>query len=188
MEEKEILRDLVIDSLNLSRKLIRELTELKLNKNKVYQSCINDYCMKQYKLFKYVKNMDCSTLDDLKLRRYILNIARSYLKVLYTKYLDMIELLYNRRYDEFESSSKKNNYKKRFSNGKFNLIKKLKLISKSFKIKKNKKDIKNLFFSLFDNSEKIINYDSELLNEYSRDFYDVAFLNKSSKILIDILE
>ena len=55
----------------------------------------------QYKLFKYVKNMECSTLDDLKLRRYILNIARSYLKVLYTKYLDMIELLYNRRYDEF---------------------------------------------------------------------------------------
>ena len=46
MEEKEILRDLVIDSLNLSRKLIRESTELKLNKNTVYQSCINDYCMK----------------------------------------------------------------------------------------------------------------------------------------------
>ena len=42
--------------------------------------------MKQDKLFKYVKNMDCSTLDDLKLRRYILNIARSYLKVQYTKY------------------------------------------------------------------------------------------------------
>ena len=88
--------------------------------------------MKQYKLFKYVKNMDCTTLDDLKLRRYILNIARSYLKVLYTKYLDMIELLYNRRYDDFESTSKNNNYKKRFSKGKFNLIKKLKLISKSF--------------------------------------------------------
>ena len=100
----------------------------------------------------------------------------------------MIELLYNRRYDDFESTSKKNNYKKRFSKGKFNLIKKLKLVSKSFEIKKNKKDIKNLFFSLFDNCEKIINYDSELLNEYSRDFYDVAFLNKSSKILIDILE
>ena len=30
MEEKEILRDLVIDSLNISRKLIRESTELKL--------------------------------------------------------------------------------------------------------------------------------------------------------------
>lgn len=49
MEEKEILRDLVIDSLNLNRKSIRESTELKLNKNTVYQSCINDYCMKQYK-------------------------------------------------------------------------------------------------------------------------------------------
>ena len=86
MEEKEILRNLIIDSLNLSRKLIIESTELKLNKNTVYERCINDYCMKQYKLFKYVKNMDCSTLDDLKLRRYILNIARSYLKVQYTKY------------------------------------------------------------------------------------------------------
>ena len=62
--------------------------------------------------------MKCSTLGDLKLRRYILNIARSYLKVLYTKYLDMIELLYNRRYDEFEITSKKNNFKKRFSKGK----------------------------------------------------------------------
>ena len=30
MEEKEILRDLAIDSLNISRKLIRESTELKL--------------------------------------------------------------------------------------------------------------------------------------------------------------
>ena len=90
MEEKEILRDLVIDSLNLSRKLIRESTELKLNKNTVYQSCINDYCMKQYKLFKYVKNMDCTTLDDLKLRRYILNIARSYLIILiYKKFLHL---------------------------------------------------------------------------------------------------
>ena len=42
MEEKEILRDLVIDSLNLSRKLIRESTKLKLNKSTVYQTCIND--------------------------------------------------------------------------------------------------------------------------------------------------
>ena len=137
MKEEEILSELFIDSLNLSRNLIRESTKLKLNKSTVYQTCINDYSMKQYKLFRYVKNMKCSTLDDLKLRRYILNIARSYLKVLYTKYLDMIELLYNRRYDEFESTSKKNNYKKRFSKGKFNLIKNRKLISKSFEIKKN---------------------------------------------------
>ena len=133
MEEKEILRDLVIDSLNLSRKLIRESTELKLNKNTVYQRCINDNCMKQYKLFKYVKNIECPTLDDLKFRRY----------------------------DEFESTSK-NNFKIRLVWE--SLIKKLKLITKSFEIKKNKKDIKNLFFSLF---------------VISRDFYNVEFLNKS---------
>ncbi|MBP3444955.1 MAG: hypothetical protein J6K23_03365 [Bacilli bacterium] len=118
MKEEEILSEPFIDSLNLSRKLIRESTKLKLNKSTVYQTCINDYSMKQYKLFRYIKNMKCSTLGDLKLRRYILNIARSYLKVLYTKYLDMIELLYNRRYDEFEITSKKNNFKKRFSKGK----------------------------------------------------------------------
>ena len=178
MKEEEILSEPFIDSLNLSRKLIRESTKLKLNKSTVYQTCINDYSMKQYKLFRYIKNMKCSTLGDLKLRRYILNIARSYLKVLYTKYLDMIELLYNRRYDEFESTSKKNNFKKRFSNGKFNLIKNRKLISKSFEIKKNKKKIKNLFFSIFNNCEKIIKYDSEILHEYSCDYYDIDFLYK----------
>ena len=91
MKEEEILSEPFIDSLNLSRKLIRESTKLKLNKSTVYQTCINDYSMKQYKLFRYIKNMKCSTLGDLKLRRYILNIARSYLKVLYTKYLDMNE-------------------------------------------------------------------------------------------------
>ena len=178
MKEEEILSELFIDSLNLSRILIRESTKLKLNKSTIYQMCINDYSMKQYKLFRHVKNMKCSTLDDLKLRRYILNIARSYLKVLYTKYLDMIELLYNRRYDEFESTSKKNNYKKRFSKGKFNLIKNRKLISKSFEIKKNNKYIKKLFHNIFENCEKVIKKDKKLLNKYSRDIYNLEFIKK----------
>ena len=42
MKEEEILSEPFIDSLNLSRKLIRESTKLKLNKSTVYQTCIND--------------------------------------------------------------------------------------------------------------------------------------------------
>lgn len=147
-KEKEIINNLCVDSLNLSRILIRESTKLKLNMSTLYQNCINNYGMKQYKLYKFVRDFNCSSLDDIKLRRYIIIIARSYDKVLYNKYLDMIELLYSRRYDEFESSSKKNNFKVRFSDIKYKFIRKIRLLYKSAEIKKNKRYIKNLFFNI----------------------------------------
>lgn len=187
-KEKEIINNLCTDSLNLSRVLIGESTKLKLNMNTLYQNSINNYVMKQHKLYKFVRDFNCSSLDDIKLRRYILIIARSYDKVLYNKYLDMIELLYNRRYDEFESSSKKNNFSNRFSKKKYKFIRKIRLLKKSSEIKKNKKYIKDLFFSIFDNCDKVIKYDNELLNLYSKDFYDIDFINKSNVLLFKILD
>ena len=106
--ENEILKDLYIDSLNLSRLLIRESSKLKLNMNTIYQSGINNYSTKQYEIFKYINNMNCTSIEDIKLRRYLLNIARSYGKALYKKHMNMVDLIYNRRFDEFESYAKKN--------------------------------------------------------------------------------
>ena len=185
--ENEILKNLYIDSLNLSRLLIRETSKLKLNMNTIYQSSINNYSTKQYKIFKYVNDMNCTSIEDIKLRRYLLNIARSYGKALYKKNIDMVELIYNRRFDEFESSAKRNNFKKRFSTRKFNYIKKLKLSDKSKEIKRNNKNIKKLFHNIFENCEKVIKKDEIVLNKYCRDIYDLEFIKKNSKILIDIL-
>lgn len=110
--ENEILKDLYIDSLNLSRLLIRESSKLKLNMNTIYQSGINNYSTKQYEIFKYINNMNCTSIEDIKLRRYLLNIARSYGKALYKKHMNMVDLIYNRRFDEFESYAKKITSKK----------------------------------------------------------------------------
>ena len=110
--ENEILKDLYIDSLNLSRLLIRESSKLKLNMNTIYQSGINNYSTKQYEIFKYINNMNCTSIEDIKLWRYLLNIARSYGKALYKKHMNMVDLLYNRRFDEFESYAKKITSKK----------------------------------------------------------------------------
>lgn len=110
--ENEILKDLYIDSLNLSRLLIRESSKLKLNMNTIYQSVINNYSTKQYEIFKYINNMNCTSIEDIKLRRYLLNIARSYGKALYKKHMNMVDLIYNRRFDEFESYAKKITSKK----------------------------------------------------------------------------
>ena len=183
----EILKSLYIDSLNLSRLLIRETSKLKLNMNTIYQSSVNNYSTKQYKILEYVKNMNCTSIEDIKLRRYLLNIARSYGKVLYKKNKDMVELVYNRRFDEFESTAKRNNFKKRFSIRKLNYIKRLKLSDKSKEIKKNNKTIKKLFHNIFENCEKVIKKDEKILNKYSEDIYDLEFIKKNSKILIDIL-
>ena len=101
--------------------------------------------------------------------------------------MNMVDLIYNRRFDEFESYAKKNNFKKRFSIKKFNYIKKLKLSGKSKEIKKNNKYIKKSFHNIFENCEKVIKKDENLLNKYSRDIYDLEFIKKNSKILIDIL-
>ena len=60
--ENEILKDLYIDSLNLSRLLIRKSSKLKLNMNTIYQGGINNYSTKQYEIFKYVNNMNCSNI------------------------------------------------------------------------------------------------------------------------------
>ena len=51
--------------------------------------------------------MNCTSIEDIKLRRYLLNIARSYGKALYKKYMNMVDLIYNRRFDEFKSYAKK---------------------------------------------------------------------------------
>ena len=110
--ENEILKDLYIDSLNLSRLLIIESSKLKLNMNTIYQSGINNYSTKQYEIFKYINNMNCTSIEDIKLRRYLLNIARSYGKALYKKHMNMVDLIYNRRFDEFESYAKKITSKK----------------------------------------------------------------------------
>ena len=185
--ENEILKDLYIDSLNLSRLLIRESSKLKLNMNTIYQSGINNYSTKQYEIFIYINNMNCTSIEDIKLRRYLLNIARSYGKALYKKHMNMVDLIYNRRFDEFESYAKKNNFKKRFSIKKFNYIKKLKLSGKSKEIKKNNKYIKKLFHNIFENCEKVIKKDEKLINKYIRDIYDLEFIKKNSKILIDII-
>ena len=184
--ENEILKDFYMDSLNLSRLLIRESSKLKLNMNTIYQSGINNYSTKQYEIFKYINNMNCTSIEDIKLRRYLLNIARSYGKALYKKHMNMVDLIYNRRFDEFERYAKKNNFKKRFSIKKFNYIKKLKLSGKSKEIKKNNKYIKKWFHNIFENCEKVIKKDEKLLNKYSRDIYDLEFIKKNSKILMSI--
>ena len=87
------------------------VANLKNNKNSRYKDPVSDYCDKEYKLFTYLINYKISNFEDIVYCNVTIKLARSYLKVLYNKFLDMYDLQVNRIYDNYECVRRKRKYK-----------------------------------------------------------------------------
>ena len=89
-------------SFNIKWEMLFLVTNLKNNKNSRYKDPVSDYCDKEYKLFNYLINYKISNFEDIVYCNVTIKLARSYLKVLYNKFLDMYDLQVNRIYDNYD--------------------------------------------------------------------------------------
>ena len=94
----------------LNMKMLFLVANLKNNKNSRYKDPVSDYCDKEYKLFNYLINCKISNFEDIVYCNVTIKLARSYLKVLYYKFLDMYDLQFNRIYDNYECVRRKRRY------------------------------------------------------------------------------
>ena len=94
-------------SLNIKCEMLFLVANLKNNKNSRYKEPVSDYCDKEYKLFTYLINYIISNFEDIVYCNVTIKLARSYLKVLYNKFLDMYDLQVNRIYDNYECVRRK---------------------------------------------------------------------------------
>ena len=80
---------------------------LKNNKSSIYKIPVSEYCDKEYNIFKYLINYKIKNYEDIVYCNVTIKLARSYLKVLYNKFLDMYGLQVNRIYDNYECVRRK---------------------------------------------------------------------------------
>ena len=78
------------------------VSNLKNNKSSIYKIPVSEYCDKEYNIFKYLINYKISNFEDIVYSNVTIKLSRSYLKVLYNKFLDMYDLQVNRIYDYYE--------------------------------------------------------------------------------------
>ena len=114
MKEKynKIIKNAYKDSFNIKCEMLFLVANLKNNKNSRYKDPVSDYCDKEYKLFNYIINYKISNFEDIVYCNVTIKLARSYLKVLYNKFLDMYDLKVNRIYDNYECVRRKRKLRK----------------------------------------------------------------------------
>ena len=88
------------------------VSKLKINKSNIYQIPVNEYPIKEYNIFKYLINFKIKNYEDIIFCNFLIKLSRSYLKVLYYKFLDMYDLQVNRIYDNYEGISRKRKLRK----------------------------------------------------------------------------
>lgn len=99
-------------SFNIKCEMLFLVANLTNNKNSRYKDPVSDYCDKEYKLFNYLINYKISNFEDIVYSNVTIKLARSYLKVLYNKFLDMYGLQVNRIYDNYECVRRKRKLRK----------------------------------------------------------------------------
>lgn len=99
-------------SFNIKCEMLFLVANSKNNKNSRYKDPVSDYCDKEYKLFNYLINYKISNFEDIVYCNVTIKLARSYLKVLYNKFLDMYDLQVNRIYDNYECVRRKRKLRK----------------------------------------------------------------------------
>lgn len=108
----KIIKNVYKNSFNIKCEMLFLVSKLKINKSNIYQIPVNDYLVKEYNIFKYLINYKIKNYEDIIFCNFLIKLSRSYLKVLYYKFLDMYDLQFNRIYDNYESVSRKRKYKK----------------------------------------------------------------------------
>ncbi len=99
-------------SLNIKCEMLFLVSNLKNNKSSIYKIPVSEYCDKEYNIFKYLINYKINNYEDIIFCNLLIKLSRSYLKVLYYKFLDMYDLQLNRIYDNYEGISCKRKLRK----------------------------------------------------------------------------
>ena len=99
-------------SFNIKCEMLFLVANLKNNKNSRYKDPVSDYCDKEYKLFNSLINYKISNFEDIVYCNVTIKLARSYLIVLYNKFLDMYGLQVNGIYDNYECVRRKRKLRK----------------------------------------------------------------------------
>ena len=106
------IKNVYKDSFNIKCEMLFLVSKLKINKSNIYQIPVNDYLVKEYNIFKYLINYKIKNYEDIIFCNFLIKLSRSYLKVLYYKFLDMYDLQVNRIYDNYEGISRKRKLRK----------------------------------------------------------------------------
>ena len=99
-------------SFNIKCEILFLVSNLKNNKSSIYKIPVSEYCDKEYNIFKYLINYKIKNYEDIIFCNFLIKLSRSYLKVLYYKFLDMYDLQVNRIYDNYEGISRKRKLRK----------------------------------------------------------------------------
>ena len=99
-------------SFNIKCEMLFLVANLKNNKNSRYKDPVSECCDKEYKLFNYLINYKIKNYEDIIFCNLLIKLSRSYLKVLYNKFLDMYDLQVNRIYDNYECVRRKRKLRK----------------------------------------------------------------------------
>ena len=171
----KIIKDVYKDSFNIKCEMLFLVSKLKINKSNIYQIPVSNYLVKEYNIFKYLINYKIRGCEDIIFCNFLIKLSRSYLKVLYYKFLDMYDLQFNRIYDNYESISRKRKYKK---------IKYIKKYSKELIDKYNY--VNSLYKRIFKNINILIRINDLMLLKY-RKINTINILNIYSEEVIKIL-
>lgn len=98
-------------SFNIKCEMLFLVSNLKNNKSSIYKIPVSEYCDKEYNIFKYLINYKIKNYEDIIFCNFLIKLSRSYLKVLYYKFLDMYDLQVNGIYDNYECVRRYKKYK-----------------------------------------------------------------------------
>lgn len=102
-------------SFNIKCEMLFLVSNLKNNKSSIYKIPVSEYCDKEYNIFKYLINYKIKNYEDIIFCNFLIKLSRSYLKVLYYKFLDMYDLQVNGIYDNYECVRRKRKLRKMFN-------------------------------------------------------------------------
>ena len=110
----KIIKNVYKNSFNIKCEMLFLVSKLKINKSNIYKIPVSEYSIKEYNIFNYLINFKIKNYEDIIFCNFLIKLSRSYLKVLYYKFLDMYDLQFNRIYDNYEGLSRKRKYRKEF--------------------------------------------------------------------------